>query len=108
MSWLTVERGAKWQASSNGGTAAKWRRDGKELFFVDSADNLMAVDVSASGNAVQLGVPHALFQLIGAQRQAGPFDVTADGKKFLVNSGKTKEANEPVTLVQNWPAELKK
>jgi len=100
--------GAKWQVSTNGGTAAKWRGDSKELFFVDSADNLMAVNVSASGNAVQLGVPHTLFQLIGAQRQAGPFDVTADGKKFLVNSGNTKEANEPLTLVQNWPAELKK
>jgi Tol biopolymer transport system component len=100
--------GAKWQVSTNGGTAAKWRADSKELFFVDSVDNLMAVNVSASGNAVQLGVPHTLFQLIGAQRQAGPFDVTANGKKFLVNSGNTKEANEPLTLVQNWPAELKK
>jgi len=100
--------GAKWQVSTNGGTAARWRGDSKELFFVDSADNLMAVDVNASGNAVRLGVPHALFQLIGAQRQAGPFDVTADGTKFLINSGNTKEANEPVTLVQNWPAELKK
>jgi len=100
--------GAKWQVSTNGGRAVKWRGDSKELFFVDSADNLVAVDVSASGNAVRLGVPHALFQLIGAQRQAGPFDVTADGKKFLVNSGNTKEPNEPVTLVQNWPAGLKK
>jgi hypothetical protein len=34
--------------------------------------------------------------------------VTADGKKFLINSGDQKEGNEPLTLVQNWPAELKK
>jgi eukaryotic-like serine/threonine-protein kinase len=100
--------GAKWQVSSNGGIGAKWRGDSKELFFVDSADNLMAVDVNAFGSAVRLGVPHVLFQVVGAQRQAGPFDVTRDGKKFLINNGNPKEGNEPVTLVLNWPAELKK
>jgi Tol biopolymer transport system component len=100
--------GAKWQVSTNGGVQAKWRRDGKELYFLDSADNLTAVDVNASSNAVRLGVPHALFHALAAQRQAGAFDVTADGKKFLINSGNQKEGNEPVTLVQNWPGELKK
>jgi len=100
--------GAKWQVSTNGGSGAKWRRDSRELFFVDSADNLMAVDVNASGNAVRLGVPHTLFQVVGALRQNGLFDVTADGKKFLINSGNQKEGNEHVTLVQNWPADLKK
>jgi serine/threonine protein kinase len=100
--------GAKWQVSTNGGVQAKWRRDGKELFFLDSADNLVVVDVDTSGNAVRLGVPHALFQAVSVQRQAGAFDVTADGKKFLINSGNQKEDTEPFTLVQNWPAELKK
>jgi Tol biopolymer transport system component len=100
--------GAKWQVSSEGGVQAKWRRDGKELFFLDSADNLMAVDVVASGNAVRLGVPHALFHVPAAQRQVGAFDVTADGKKFLLNSGSDKEGNQPLTLVLNWLSELKK
>lgn len=100
--------GAKWEVSSNGGIAAKWRRDGKELFFLDSADNLMAVDVNTSNNAVRLGVPHVLFQALSVQRQAGPYDVTADGKKLLINSGNVKEGNEPMTLVLNWTAELKK
>lgn len=69
----------------------------------------MAVDVNASGNAVHLGVPNALFQNVGiVQRDYGPFDVTADGKKFLLNGGNLKEGGAPFTLVQNWPAELKK
>jgi hypothetical protein len=34
--------------------------------------------------------------------------VTGDGKKFLINSGNLKEGTEPVTLVLNWPAELKR
>ena len=79
--------GAKWQVSSSGGVQAKWRRNGRELFFLDSADNLMAADVTTSGNAVRLGVPHPLFHAVAAQRQAGAFDVTADGNKFLINSG---------------------
>jgi eukaryotic-like serine/threonine-protein kinase len=99
--------GAKWQVSSNGGITPKWRHDGKELFFLDPLDNIVAVDVNTPGNAVKLGAPHALFRAIGIQRDFGPYDVTADGKKFLINSG-VKEGTEPVTLVQNWTAELKK
>jgi len=99
--------GAKWQVSTNGGTTPRWRRDGKELFFLDPQDNIVAVDVNTSGNAMKLGAPHTLFQAVGIQRDFGPYDVSADGKKFLINSG-LKEGTEPVTLVQNWPAELKK
>jgi len=100
--------GAKWQVSTNGGTAAHWRNDGKELFFLDSTGNIVAVDVNISGKAPQLGVPHVLFQAGAIQRQNGPYDVTADGKKFLINAGNLKEGSDPLTPVLNWPAELKK
>lgn len=100
--------GAKWQVSTSGGISAHWRRDGKELFFLDGANNLMEVDVDTSGSDVRLGVPHALFSAVEARRRGGPYDVTADGKKFLINSGDVKESGEPMTLVVNWPAELKK
>ena len=99
--------GAKWQVSGNGGIVPKWRRDGKELFFLDSLDNMVAVDVNMSGNVVKLGALHILFQAAGVPRDFGPYDVTADGKKFLITSG-LKEGTEPLALVQNWPAELKK
>ena len=100
--------GAKWQVSSVGGASPKWRKDSKEIFYLDPSDNLVAVDVNASGSAVQLDTPHTLFQAIGVQREYGPYDVTGDGKKFLLNSGNLKEGGDPFTLVQNWPAELKK
>jgi eukaryotic-like serine/threonine-protein kinase len=100
--------GVKWQASTDGGQSARWRRDGKELFFLDPADNMMAVEVKASGSSVQLGTPRALFHASGVQNQQGPFSVTADGKKFLINSGDVKEESQPLTLVQNWTAELRK
>ena len=100
--------GAKWQVSSDGGTTPKWRGDGKELFFLNPLDNIVAVDVNMAGNAVKLGAPHTLFQAVGIQRDFGPYDVTADGKKFLINSGDLKKGTDPLTLVQNWAAELKK
>jgi hypothetical protein len=34
--------------------------------------------------------------------------VSADGKRFLLNSGNLNKSSDPFTLVQNWPAELKK
>jgi serine/threonine protein kinase len=100
--------GAKWQVSGVGGASPKWRGDSKEVFYLDPSDNIVAVEVNASGGAVQLGTPHSLFQAIGIQREYGPYDVSADGKKFLINSGNLKEGSDPFTLVQNWPAELKK
>ena len=98
--------GAKWQVSSGGGYVPNWRRDGKELFFLDLSDNLVAVDVNTLGNSPQLGTPHVLFQT--ATLHNGPYVVTADGKRFLVNSEDVKEATQPLTLVENWTAELKK
>ena len=100
--------GAKWEVSKDGGISPKWRGDGKELFYLDNSDSIIALDLTVSGSAINLGVPHVLFQAIGIQRDYGPFDVTADGKKFLINSGNVAQGGEPLTLVQNWQAAIKK
>ena len=95
--------GVKWEASAKGGEFPEWRRDGKDLFFLDPADNLMAVDVSTSGNTVQTGTPHALFHAVGIQTYEGPYAVTADGKKFLINSGDVKEEGQPSSWCKTGP-----
>ena len=100
--------GARWQVSTNGGADVRWRGDGKELYFLDPSDNIVAVDVDTSTGAPRLGVPHTLFQVVGVHRQLGTYIVTRDGKKFLVNSGSVKQGTEPLTLVTNWTAEFKK
>ena len=100
--------GAKWQVSTGGGTGAKWRHDGKELFFLDPADNVLSVDVNPSGATIQLGTPHALFRAVGVQNTLGPYAVSGDGKRFLINTGDVKEENQPLTMVQNWTVGLKK
>jgi hypothetical protein len=39
---------------------------------------------------------------------AGPLRCDRRWEEFLINSGDVKEESQPPTLVQNWPAELKK
>jgi len=99
--------GAKWQVSAKGGVEPKWRGDGKELYFLDPSDNLVAVDADTAAGVPRLGVPHVLMQAIGVQRQVGSYVVAADGKKFLINSG-TNQHSEPETLLTNWTAKVRK
>ena len=99
----------KWQVSKDGGSATitpAWRADGKELVFPAPNGSPIAVDVSANGAAFQPGVPKQLFAL---PPNVGDWDMTADGKRFLVfMPSKQESANTPITVVLNWQAELKK
>ena len=100
--------GAKWQVSSSGGRGPRWRGDGKELYFISGARQMMAVDVNAGASSVALGTPHALFAVNAQEGPAGPYDVTRDGKRFLINTVSSRQASNPLTVVVNWPTELKK
>lgn len=99
--------GAMWQVSTNGGSQPEWRKDARELFFVDPSNTFMAVDVTAANGAVKLGIPHALFKPLGVN-QYWWHAVNADGKKFVIDVVNSRAATEPFTLVQNWTASLKK
>ena len=99
----------KYQVSTSGGVNPRWRGDGKELFFISPQDrNLNSVSVAQRGNGLELGTAHTLFATHAVSQGLGPFDVTADGQRFLVNGENIQVTNEPVTLVVNWDAELKK
>jgi Tol biopolymer transport system component len=52
--------GGKWQVSTGGGVQPRWRRDGKELFYVAFDRTLMAVDVSTTP-AISFGAPRRFF-----------------------------------------------
>jgi Tol biopolymer transport system component/tRNA A-37 threonylcarbamoyl transferase component Bud32 len=100
--------GAKWQVSTTGGLYPKWRGDSKELYFINYSGNMTAVDVDASATSVKLGTPHVLFTTILQGLNWGPYDVTRDGKKFLLNGTTSQESDTPLTLVTNWLSEIKK
>jgi hypothetical protein len=107
--------GGKWMVSKGGGGQPRWRRDGKELFYISVDSKLMSVEVAAASGTFQAGIPRALFAAPiwggGAINNVTRYDVTADGKKFLINSlpaETTAAPSPPITVVLNWEAGLKK
>jgi eukaryotic-like serine/threonine-protein kinase len=94
----------RWQISSNGGTAPRWRRDGKELFYLDLTRNVVAVPVTSDAT-FEAGRPKPLFQT----RASGflPYDVTADGQRFLVNTAIEELAPSLPAVILDWTAGLK-
>jgi len=96
----------KWRVSSHGGAYPAWSGDGSELFFKDLSDNILVCTVTPKGSEVEVGAPQRLFH--AASPGIGvAFDVSSDGKRLLVNHAE-EEAQVPLQLVTNWPAELKK
>ena len=75
----------------NGGVFPRWRRDGKELYFMNlvSLGAMMQSDIRVTGSSVQRDVPRLLFQslhVIGTHTagQYHAYSVSADGKRFLI------------------------
>jgi eukaryotic-like serine/threonine-protein kinase len=99
----------KWQISTDGGGEPAWRRDGKELFYLNAEDKMIAVEVNTSAGSLQAGVPKPLFQapLIQGLRWRNRYVVSADGQRFLMLVPAGETAPNPITVVVNWPAILK-
>jgi hypothetical protein len=98
----------------------QWRRDGLEIFYVTGdGRSMMSVAVTNTG-VRRFGQPVKLFDMpdpiFFAQKWSGlgtPFDVSADGQRFLitqpVHEGERKSAGSEasVLLIQNWLAEFR-
>jgi Tol biopolymer transport system component len=95
----------KRQLSPGEGLAPRWRRDGKELFFV-ARDNqaMMAAQLTLGKDSIEVDGVQKLFP--GAFN-AGAYDVFPDGQKFLLVEP-ALSSSSALTLVQNWPASLRK
>jgi eukaryotic-like serine/threonine-protein kinase len=98
--------GGKWLVSNGGGGQARWRRDGKELYYLRADGTLMAAEVH-TGAAFQAGVPKALFRaritggIGGGPNVAWRWDISKDGQRFLVNTA-TEENSAPVMVTTQW------
>jgi eukaryotic-like serine/threonine-protein kinase len=100
----------KWQISTAGGSEPAWRRDGKELFYLSPGDKMMAVEVNTDSSQLQAGIPTPLFQaqLIASIFLRNRYVVSADGQRFLTLSPVGDTLFNPITVVLNWPADLKR
>jgi Tol biopolymer transport system component len=106
--------GGKRQVST-GGTGpygARWRQDGREIFYVTPDRKLMATEVAIKGGTLELGTARSLLGL-GYQSETGflgflSFNVSADGQRFLLSSAPEQQSAEPLTLILNWASGLNK
>jgi eukaryotic-like serine/threonine-protein kinase len=91
----------RWPVSGIGGTYPRWRPDGKELFYVE-AGAVYAVPVV--GAARPIGEAAKLFELPPFVSQTGliPYDVTADGQRFVVVRRREVNASRAFTVILNW------
>ena len=82
-------------------------RDGKEIFYRTANDTLVAVTVRSGDSAIEVGDATTLFQARFSNTPL-PYDVAADGQRFLINRPIEETTDAPITLVVNWPEALRK
>jgi dipeptidyl aminopeptidase/acylaminoacyl peptidase len=103
--------GGNWKVSTAGGSEPRWRRDGKELFYLAPDGKLMSVAVKA-GSTFEAGVATPLFAIRRKEPVSASdlfsYDVSADGQRFLINADMGGVTSPPLTAIVNWPAGLKK
>jgi serine/threonine protein kinase len=100
--------GGQRQVSSGGGRYPIWRNDQKEIFYVNASGQMMAAEIKVSKDTLDVGGTMGPFFGGITVGNGRPFDVTADGKRFIAVVAPEQGSTAPLTLVQNWPALLKK
>ena len=76
---------------------------------------LMSVAVQTSGTSFVYGSPQQLFPLpsvsavtLGGRTPNYPYDVTADGRRFLIAARIGEARAVPLTVIVNWPEALRR
>jgi Tol biopolymer transport system component/DNA-binding winged helix-turn-helix (wHTH) protein len=102
--------GGKYQISAGGGQQPRWRRDGKELFFLSPHRTLMAARVK-TGSTFGFSAPIALFETRAHEpltaEEFFTYDVSFDGQRFLINANAEQKDIRPVDILLNWSLQLK-
>ena len=103
------ESGGTRQLSTEGGVQPRWRRDGRELFYIAPDGSLMAVPITISpdGQTLTSGAAVGLFdsQIAGGITPAGnkhQYAVAPDGQRFLINQMTDNGMGAPITVAINW------
>jgi serine/threonine-protein kinase len=104
--------GGKWQISSSGGRAPLWSRDGRELFYLNASNDMMAVRITTSP-AFVADEPAVLFRvpddLLGMETEwYTPWDVARDGRFIMARTVADGEAGDrAIIVVENFLEELR-
>jgi Tol biopolymer transport system component len=99
----------KFMVTADGGVYPNWSRYGQELYYLALDGKLMAVPVKDDGNKLDFGEPTVLFQsplTVPILPGASPYDVSADGKRFVFIVNSTTNLADKLTTIPNWTAAL--
>jgi Tol biopolymer transport system component len=102
--------GARTQVSSSGGGQPRWRADGRELYYVSLIGTVTAVPLNIVNEELIPGTPLPLFTepTLGTNNNvffyggAAGYDVTPDGKRFLVNRLTREPSAGPLHVIVHW------
>jgi Tol biopolymer transport system component len=104
--------GGTWQISTGGGITPRWSHSGREIFYVapDGAMMTAPVRVSSDGKAIEPGAATRLFTMaiVPAGGNRHQYVVAKDDQRFLINMRVDETLTTPMTIVQNWAAEIRK
>jgi Tol biopolymer transport system component len=98
---LTEGAAGKRRVSPAGGRRPRWRRDGKELYYLAPDGSVMAVPLSLGPQQLQAGAPALLFRV---EPPIQNYDVTANGSRFLISAPLEKAREAPIRAILDWPA----
>ena len=101
----------QWLISTAGGTRPLWAPSGQEIFYVAPDGALMAVRVNPGGGRWSSGSPAKVLEgpyVTRGLRDKRTYDVSADGKRFLMVKQPANQAAPQIVVVQNWAEELKR
>jgi serine/threonine protein kinase/Tol biopolymer transport system component len=100
------DRRGRWPVSAAGGSQPRWRSDGRELFYLSRDGKMMSVSIKP-GPSFQAGGATPLFAATNQISSDPLYDVTPDGKRFLITFRSDEKSELPTTLLLNWTAALK-
>jgi Tol biopolymer transport system component len=92
----------KFRISTRGGAIPSWSADGRKLFYISPENKLLSVDLKIENDSITPSAPQELFALPSGSNF---YEVTKDGRRFLVRS--PVEDVSPLNVIVNWPALLK-
>ena len=65
---------------------------------------MMAAAVHTNGSDLLADVPQVLFQTRARYTGERCYDVSADGRRFVINTMVLDQPVSPIVVVVNWPA----
>ncbi len=92
------------QVSVGGGVVPRWQRNGKALCYLRGDRNVTCADLEGAGASLHVTTTHPMFPL----GLPVPFDVSGDGRQFVLSTTINMQNPAPLTVITNWLSRIKR